>query len=194
MPSARAVVAPASPPKTPFEVFGVPERFAQDAAALEKQYYTLSRELHPDRFATADSVSRAKALEQMSLINEAYGVLRDRARLREWFLGRAGLLVEGKGPRAAIPKDLAEEWFELQDACMGGDPAAVSALSGFVARLKAMKEERARVVRALEDAFDDKALAERDAILRDIAGEVQTLAYLGSLERDVAVLRSKVGF
>ncbi len=36
-----------------FELFGLPARFAVDAAALEARYRELQREVHPDRFAAA---------------------------------------------------------------------------------------------------------------------------------------------
>ena len=34
-----------------FEVFNLPRKLTLDVVALEKQFYTLSRKLHPDRFA-----------------------------------------------------------------------------------------------------------------------------------------------
>ena len=35
-----------------FEVFSLPSKLQIDTAALEKQFYVLSRKLHPDRFAS----------------------------------------------------------------------------------------------------------------------------------------------
>jgi molecular chaperone HscB len=34
-----------------FELFGVPQRFAQDRAALDARWKELQREAHPDKFA-----------------------------------------------------------------------------------------------------------------------------------------------
>ena len=45
-----------------FELFGLPERFRFDAAALDRAYRELQGEVHPDRFAArrrrASSASR----------------------------------------------------------------------------------------------------------------------------------------
>src|SRR6266850_1820053 len=41
-----------------FELFGLPARFAVDAAALEARYRELQREVHPDRFAAAPESER----------------------------------------------------------------------------------------------------------------------------------------
>ncbi|HEY0162631.1 MAG TPA: Fe-S protein assembly co-chaperone HscB, partial [Edaphobacter sp.] len=57
---------------TYFEVFGLPEKLAIDTVALEKQFYTLSRKLHPDRFASRPAAEQEEALRQSSLLNDAY--------------------------------------------------------------------------------------------------------------------------
>ncbi|MGD0093834.1 MAG: DnaJ domain-containing protein, partial [Planctomycetota bacterium] len=44
---------------------------------LQKRYYALSRELHPDRFMQKPEAERARALDMSSALNDAYRTLKD---------------------------------------------------------------------------------------------------------------------
>ena len=59
-----------------FDLFELPQAFRLDAADLERRYKTLQAEHHPDRFAGAGDGRRLQALQQTSLINDAYETLR----------------------------------------------------------------------------------------------------------------------
>jgi molecular chaperone HscB len=41
-----------------FEFFSLPRKLTLDVAALEKQFYMMSRRLHPDRFASKPLVEQ----------------------------------------------------------------------------------------------------------------------------------------
>ncbi|WP_276131897.1 iron-sulfur cluster co-chaperone HscB C-terminal domain-containing protein [Polluticoccus soli] len=58
-----------------FELYGIAESFNPDAAIVKKKYYELSRQYHPDRFATADDSTRAEALRMAALNNDAFKML-----------------------------------------------------------------------------------------------------------------------
>ena len=51
------------PNQNHFELFGLPARFAVDAAALEARYRELQREVHPDRFAAAPELERRVSMQ-----------------------------------------------------------------------------------------------------------------------------------
>ena len=51
-----------------FEIFSLPQNFALDLDALEKQHLTFQQQFHPDNSSTAD-------IEQSILINDAYKIL-----------------------------------------------------------------------------------------------------------------------
>lgn len=51
-----------------FEIFSLPQNFALDFDALEKQYLAFQQQFHPDNSSTAD-------IEQSILINDAYKIL-----------------------------------------------------------------------------------------------------------------------
>src|ERR1035438_627166 len=53
-----------------FTFFGFPRKLKLDTAELEKEFYVLSRRLHPDLFAQANTEERAFSLEQSSRSEE----------------------------------------------------------------------------------------------------------------------------
>ena len=60
-----------------FEFFSLPHHLQMDVPALEKHFYVLSRQLHPDRFAAKPLAEQEAALTQSSLLNDAYRTLKD---------------------------------------------------------------------------------------------------------------------
>jgi len=111
---------------TYFEVFSLSPKLALDTAALEKSFYKLSREFHPDRFASKSAAEQAEATEKSSLLNDAYRALRDPIRRTEYLLELEGVELEEQSVKATesaraagtekkqiVPSDLLEEAFEL---------------------------------------------------------------------------------
>jgi molecular chaperone HscB len=109
-----------------FEVFGLPEKLTIDTAALEKQFYTLSRKLHPDRFASRPAQEQEEALRQSSLLNDAYRTLKDPILRTQYLLKLHGVELEeqskaatdaarqsGRLKKQIVPPELLEEVFEL---------------------------------------------------------------------------------
>lgn len=116
-------------PPTPtdyFGFFGLPRRFALDRVALEKQFYQLSRKLHPDLFARASAEEQTWSLERSSVLNDAWRTLREPLARTEYLLGLLGIRLEeqsrdasdraaasGTDKQQVVPPDLLEEVFEL---------------------------------------------------------------------------------
>src|SRR3954447_2325927 len=59
-----------------FELFGLPEQFAQDRAAIDARWKELQREAHPDKFAAQGHAAQRVATQWSVRINEAYQRLR----------------------------------------------------------------------------------------------------------------------
>src|SRR5260370_21302920 len=55
-----------------FTVFGLPRKLAVDAPALQRRFYELSREHHPDFHHGADAARQAEALAASALVNRPY--------------------------------------------------------------------------------------------------------------------------
>jgi molecular chaperone HscB len=109
-----------------FAFFGFPRKLTLDTSALEKEFYALSRRLHPDMSAQADDQERAWSLEQSSLLNDAYRTLKDPIKRTEYLLRLEGVELEEQSKQATekaratgelkqqvVPPDLLEEVFEL---------------------------------------------------------------------------------
>ena len=60
-----------------FTLFGLPERFAIDASALDRAYRDVQTQVHPDRFAGQGATEQRVALQWATRANEAYSMLRD---------------------------------------------------------------------------------------------------------------------
>jgi len=95
-----------------FRIFGLEPRLSIDLPDLERLFYQLSREVHPDRFQRATAAAREKSLEATTTLNDAYRTLRDSVKRAEYLLKVRGF--EPAEPRQA-PPDLLEEVFELNE-------------------------------------------------------------------------------
>jgi len=60
-----------------FRFFGLPRKLNLEVANLEREFYQLSRKLHPDLFSHADRREQEWSLEQSSQLNDAYRTLKD---------------------------------------------------------------------------------------------------------------------
>src|SRR5215471_8643940 len=109
-----------------FTFFALPRKLNVDIALLEREFYELSRRLHPDIYARADPQERAWSLEQSSRLNDAYRTLKDPIKRTEYLLRLEGVELEEQSKQAtekarhtgelkkqAVPPDLLEEVFEL---------------------------------------------------------------------------------
>jgi molecular chaperone HscB len=102
-----------------FAVFGLPRKLHIDLSALERNFYRLSRKLHPDLYAQASQQEQQWSLDQTSLLNDAYRTLKNPIARTEYLLGLEGVVLEagksedGKPKDSRVPPDLLEEVFEL---------------------------------------------------------------------------------
>jgi molecular chaperone HscB len=109
-----------------FTFFGLPRKLTIDPAHLEREFYELSRRLHPDVYASGDGREQEWSLEQSSLLNDAYRMLKDPIKRTQYLLRLEGVELEeqsksatekarasGEQKKQVVPPDLLEEVFEL---------------------------------------------------------------------------------
>ncbi len=109
-----------------FTFFGLPRKLSLDVAALDKDFYELSRKLHPDLNAKAGSQEQEWSLQQSSLLNDAHRTLKDPIKRTQYLLKLEGVELEeqsktateqarstGEVKKQIVPPDLLEEVFEL---------------------------------------------------------------------------------
>jgi molecular chaperone HscB len=110
-----------SPGPNYFEMFGLPRKLTIDTSALERDFYKLSRRLHPDLYARKSAEEQAWSLRQSSLLNDAYRTLKDPVARTAYLLKFEGVRIEDensetrdhKEKQNRVPADLLEEVFEL---------------------------------------------------------------------------------
>jgi molecular chaperone HscB len=109
-----------------FTFFGLPRKLYLDIAALDKDFYELSRKLHPDINARAGGQEQEWSLQQSSLLNDAHRTLKDPIKRTQYLLKLEGVELEeqsksateqarssGQLKKQIVPPDLLEEVFEL---------------------------------------------------------------------------------
>jgi molecular chaperone HscB len=101
-----------------FTVFGLPRKLTVDADALQRRFYELSREHHPDFHQGTDAARQAEALARSALVNRAYRALRDPLPRVEYLIAlEEGREVrEGASEKPKAPRELLQEMLEVQEA------------------------------------------------------------------------------
>jgi molecular chaperone HscB len=109
-----------------FTFFGLPRKLTVDVPNLEREFYQLSRKLHPDLYSGADAREQEWSLEQSSQLNDAYRTLKEPIKRTEYLLRLEGVELEeqsktateearatGQVKKQVVPPDLLEEVFDL---------------------------------------------------------------------------------
>jgi molecular chaperone HscB len=118
-------VQPAQPADY-FAFFGLPRRLEVDIAALEREFYKLSRKLHPDLYARRGGEEQEWSLQKSSMLNDAYRTLKDPIARTQYLLKLEGVQMEeqsktatelarqsGEAKQQVVPPEMLEEVFEL---------------------------------------------------------------------------------
>jgi len=199
-------VQPASPADF-FSFFGLPRKLNLDVAALTREFYRLSRKLHPDLYTQSGQQEQQWSLEKSSQLNDGYRTLKDPIERTAYLLTLEGVQLEeqskaatdrarqtGEDKKQVVPPELLEEVFELnmqlQELKMGErDPGTVKSLQAsrdaFAEKLGALdeelKKEWAEWDRVAAGADADPRLAVRDRMV----ALLNRRNYLRNLVRDV---------
>jgi molecular chaperone HscB len=194
-----------------FSFFGMPRKLNIDVARLEREFYELSRKLHPDLNARADKREQEWSLEQSSLLNDAYRTLKDPIKRTQYLLGLEGIELEeqsktatekarasGKVKKQIVPPDLLEEVFELnmqlEEARMNkkmgeDDPALVKDLEAHKAVLQKKSEALSQELKTHWDEWDRVADSndeqDRRRALDRMVDLLNRRSYIRNLVRDV---------
>jgi molecular chaperone HscB len=99
-----------------FDFYGIPESFHPDVAALKKKFYELSKQYHPDFYATDTDEKQQEILELSTINNKAWQTLSDPAKRLEYILRQHELLVDGAKP--ALPGDFLMEMMDINERLM----------------------------------------------------------------------------
>jgi molecular chaperone HscB len=103
-----------------FARLGLPAALDLDAAALDRAYFALQRQWHPDRFVAKPPEDRARASAEAASVNEAYRTLKDPLSRAFYMAGMAGVDLPGDGKTIDDP-DLLMEAMEAREALHDAD-------------------------------------------------------------------------
>jgi molecular chaperone HscB len=192
--------------QTYFAMFSLPWKLTIDTAALERDFYKLSRRLHPDLYARKSAEEQAWSLRQSSLLNDAYRTLKEPVARTAYLLKLEGVRIEDENSETRdlqmkqnrVPADLLEEVFELNmqleemraNLKMGEDDPT---LRGDLERAQVQfKDMLAAVDEDLRRAWSvwDAALDANDAVTKDeqkdaMVALLDRRSYLRNLLREV---------
>jgi molecular chaperone HscB len=179
-----------------FAVLGLARQYAVDLPAAEAAYQRLSRQLHPDRFATADPRARRASLGHTVQLNEAWRTLKDPLRRAEYLLGLFGVdtASEGKKPgtgadrgtrRVAAPPAFLLEILELHDELKSAQRAGDAVKVAFMT--EEMRGRAAEAMKLIASALDTGSAETLDANrLDEAARTLIALRYYQRLLDEVA--------
>ena len=194
-----------------FTFFGLPRKLKVDTQLLEREFYALSRKLHPDLYARSDSREREWSLEQSSQLNDAYRTLRDPIKRTQYLLRLEGVALEEQSTQATeraretgeikkqvVPPDLLEEVFELNMQLEElrvsrktgeGDPAVQEELSSHKTHLEHKFESLGNELKQYWDEWDelvDRGTEEqRSRVLEKMVDLLNRRNYIRNLVEEV---------
>jgi molecular chaperone HscB len=193
-----------------FSFFGLPRKLNIDVALLEREFYDLSRKLHPDLYARANKQEQEWSLEQSSLLNDAYRTLKGPIKRTEYLLRLEGVELEeqskaatekaratGEVKKQVVPPDLLEEVFELNmqleelrtnKKTGEDDPALAQELEGHKAQLEKKYEALAQELKGHWDEWDslvDGGIEGRKQVRDKMVDLLNRRSYIRNLVRDV---------
>ena len=155
-----------------FVRLGLTRGFALDIAEIDRRYFQLQRQLHPDRFAMRGPRERALSQQQATSLNAAYETLKDPLARAGYLLRLSGIEVNAEGCNTLTDPVLLSEAMELREALADAtDLASIDIIA-----------RRAQI--DIEDCLAELAPAFRASDL-DRAGRLTTrLKYLTKLAEE----------
>lgn len=168
-----------------FELFGLPQQFAQDRAAIDARWKELQREAHPDKFAAQGTAAQRVAMQWSVRINEAYQRLKDPLKRAAYLCELHGVPVNAQD-NTAMPAEFLMQQMEWREALEEApDVAALDGLNDEVMR------SRRALLQHCEQLLDGA---------QDYAGavaQVRALMFIERFARDIEAryenMESKLG-
>jgi len=164
-----------------FDLFGLPERFEQDRAAIDARWKELQREAHPDKFAAQGNAAQRVAMQWSVRINEAYRRLKDPQKRAAYLCELRGCPIDAEN-NTAMPADFLVEQMEWRESL---DEARTQAdLDALENQLDRSRSETLRRIANLLDEQGDAAAA---------AKQVRALMFIERFGRDVEARIDQLG-
>lgn len=160
-----------------FELFGLPRRFAQDAAQLHERWQDLQRQAHPDRFASQGAAAQRVAMQWSVRINEAWQRLKDPLRRAAYLCELHGTPVRAEDNTAMPAQFLLQQmqWREALDEALD--------VADGTAALDELHDEVQRARRAATGRLEQ--LIDQQQDWPAAVAEVRALMFIARFARDI---------
>ena len=99
-----------------FDFFGIPLSFKLDLKELRRIYLSNSKKYHPDFHSMASEEKQAEILEQSTVNNEAYKILKEAESRMKYILELKNMI--GGQTKASLPQDFLFEMMEINEQVM----------------------------------------------------------------------------
>jgi molecular chaperone HscB len=112
-----------------FARLGLPAALDIEAAALDRAYFALQRQWHPDRFVAKPPEERARASVEAAALNDAYRTLKDPLSRAVYLAGIRGVELPSDGKTIDDPELLMEAMEAREELHEAASSDAVDALA-----------------------------------------------------------------
>jgi len=166
-----------------FDVLNLKESLLVDENDLRNHFYELSKKLHPDRFVNEPHPAPQYALRWTTALNRAYQTLKHREERTQYLINKY-LGPSSTSAKLAIPADLAEAYFEVQDLLSEGQREP---LLQFQKEIEKQLEESQTQWKNLAKIFDDSEdkIQALEALRKHEGREKYIRSMLNDIERKV---------
>jgi molecular chaperone HscB len=158
---------------TDFELFAIPQQFAQDRAALDVRWKELQREAHPDKFAAQGAAAQRIAMQWSVRINEAYQRLKEPIQRAAYLCELNGAPINAEN-NTAMPAEFLMQQMELREAL---DDASTED------NLDEISQQAAQILR--EQLLKTERLIDQSRDYPAAAQAVRALMFIEKFQRDI---------
>jgi len=164
-----------------FELFGLPQRFAQERAEIDARWKELQREAHPDKFAAQGGAAQRVALQWSVRINEAYQRLKDPLKRAAYLCELLDAPIDAHS-NTAMPGEFLMEQMDWREALDEAD--SEEELDALAQRVTTRRREMLARIGNLLDAENDP---------RGAAQQVRALMFIERFAEDVEGRLAQLG-
>jgi molecular chaperone HscB len=158
---------------TDFELFAIPQQFAQDRAALDARWKELQREAHPDKFVAQGAAAQRIAMQWSVRINEAYQRLQRPIQRAAYLCELNGAPINAEN-NTAMPAEFLMQQMELREAL---DDASTEE------NLDEISQQAAQILR--EQLLKAERLIDQSNDYLAAAQAVRALMFIEKFQRDI---------
>jgi molecular chaperone HscB len=169
--------------KNYFEIFDVAVAYNVDLDRVSSIYRDLQKAVHPDRFASGSEQERRIAMQQTSLINQAFQTLKDPVSRAQYLLGLKGIDMQNETDTTMDAEFLMEQ-MEFREAI-----AEVREQSDPIDALDKMLADSKQKITHLMDAFATQYAAEQ---LNDARETVRKMQFLFKAQKEITALTEQL--